>query len=285
MAANPGLSKEIRNEEKLFLADVLRHLPDTIPDSFIIAYCDRLRAIYLQEGQDGAFLRNIADTIRDLETREDGARFRPLIGGWLASLPGMQPKTRDGSLTFTPDQLLWGDVGPTNIPGPPGDFWTGNKIKSPRRYALVAWPIGGSWHGRPPTAFIEARFKLVAPSDGSGLLRLEAQDAMLEGYSAEDRRSAMRLKMAVSVNGLEVFTGDAGFPRGDWGSREFPIPPGVLRKGPNVVRITNLSGFNFWSTTNWLCVSSLTVSVGSNKPRSLREDTMNKCIKFYKDFQ
>ena len=94
----------------------------------------------------------------------------------------------------------------------------------------------------------------------------------------------MRLKMAVSVNG------GGGFPPGTPASPEaigilweFPIPPGVLRKGPNVVRITNLSGFNFWSTTNWLCVSGLTVSVGSNNTRSLRSDrTMNKYIKFNK---
>ena len=75
VAANAGLSKELRNEEKLFLADVIHHLPDTISDSFIIAYCDRLRSIYLQEGQGAAFLREITNTVRVLEARDDGSGF------------------------------------------------------------------------------------------------------------------------------------------------------------------------------------------------------------------
>ena len=91
---------------------------------------------------------------------------------------------------------------------------------------------------------------------------MEGQDAMLAG-DAEDRRLALRAKMVVSVNGVEIFAGDSGFPRGDWATQKFSIPSGVLREGSNVVRIANRSGNNFWATTNWLCLSGLTVLVGS----------------------
>lgn len=262
VAADSGLSKEFRNEEKLFLADVLHHPSDTLSDSCIISYCEQLRAIYREEKQSGAFSREIANTVRDLEAQDAAGRFRHLIGNWLASLPEMQPKARDGSLIFTPDQLLWGDAGPTTIPDAPGQWWAG-KIKAPRRYALVAWPNASNSRGVPNTAFIEARFKLGSQiGDGSGVLLIEAQDAMLAG-DAEDRRSALRAKMVVSVNGVEIFAGDSGFPRGYWATQKFPIPSGVLREGSNVVRIANRSGDNFWATTNWLCLSGLTVLVGS----------------------
>lgn len=262
VAADAGLSKELKNEEKLFLWDVIRHLPDNISDTFISSYCDRLRAIYLQGGQGAAFLREITNAVRDLEAREDGARFRPLIGGWLASLPEMQPKAKNGSLIFTPDQMLWGDAGPTTIPDAPGSGWAG-KIKSPSRYALVAWPNASNWKGVPNTAFVEVRFNLDAHiGDGSGVLLVEGQDAMLTGES-EGKRSTLRAKIVVSVNGAEIFAGDSGFPRGDWATQKFPIPPGILREGANVLRIANRSGYNFWATTNWLCMSGLTVSVGA----------------------
>jgi hypothetical protein len=217
----------------------------------------RLRAIFLEEGQGAAFRRAITNTVRNLLAR--GPRFRPLIGDWLASLPEMQPITRDHSLYFTPDQLLWGDVGPANIPD---DSAGGAEIKSPRRYALVVWPTASNWKGIPNTALIEARFTLVPPTgDGSGLLRLEAQDAMLSG-ELEDKRSPLRAEIAVSVNGVEIYAGNSEFPRDDWAAREFTIPPGVLGAGSNVVRIANRSGYNFWATTNWLCVSGLTVLLG-----------------------
>ena len=278
VAADPGLSKELRNEEKLFLADVLRHLPDNISDSFIIAYCDRLRSIYLQEGQGGVFLREISNMVRDLEGRKDGTRFRPLIGGWLASLPNMQPKSREGSLIFTPDQFLWGDAGPTTIPDAPGQWWTG-KIKSPRRYALVVWPNASNSRGVPNTAFMEARFKLVSRlGDGSGVLLIEAQDAMLAGDD-EDKRSALRAQMVVSVNGKEIYAGTSGFPRGDWATKKFIIQPGALHEGSNVIRIANRSGYNYCETTNWLCLSRVTVLVGPKaEPRTTKVDTSDKTV-------
>jgi hypothetical protein len=104
------LGKELRNEEKLFLADFLRHLPDTISKGFIIAYCKRLRAIYLEEGQGAAFILEITKTVRDLEARKDGGRFRLLIGDWLASLPEMQPKTRDNLLILLQTNCYCGSV-------------------------------------------------------------------------------------------------------------------------------------------------------------------------------
>jgi len=261
ISADAGLSKELRNEEKLFLTDVLHHPSDTLSDGCIISYCERLRAIYCEENHSAAFSREIANMVRDLEAQDAAGRFRPLIGNWLASLPEMQPKARDGSLIFTPDQLLWGDAGPTTIPDAPGQWWAG-KIKAPRRYALVAWPNASNSRGVPNTAFIEARFKLGSHiGDGSGVLLIEAQDAMLTG-DAEDKRSALRAKMVVSVNGVEIFAGDSGFPRGDWATRKLTIPPGVLRQGANEVRIANRSGYNFWPNTNWLCISGLTVLVG-----------------------
>ncbi len=262
VTADSELGKELRNEEKFFLTDVLHHPSDTLSDSFIIANCERLRAIFREEKQSAAFSREITNTVRDLEALDTAGRFRPLIGNWLASLPEMQPKVKDGALIFTPDQLLWGDAGPTTIPDAPGQWWAG-KIKSPRRNALVAWPDASNWKGVPNTALIEARFKLGSRlGDGSGVLLIEAQDAMLAG-DVEERRSALRAQMVVSVNGVEIFSGDSGFPRGDWATREFPIPPGVLRQGVNAVRIANRSGYDFWSSTNWLCLSGLTVLVGS----------------------
>jgi hypothetical protein len=35
-------------------------------------------------------------------------------------IAGNAAKSRDGSLIFTPDQLLWGVAGPTTIPDAPG---------------------------------------------------------------------------------------------------------------------------------------------------------------------
>ncbi len=275
VASSTILGPELTNEEKLFLNDLMNHLPDPVSDSTVLSYCERIRSLARERNQWAGFLNGMATIVRNLEARPDGARFRPLIGNWLAASPAMQPEAVSGGLRFTADKLLWGDAGPADVPSAPGYWWAG-KIVSPARRALVVFPNANNSRGVPNTALTEARFDLVSPVNGSGgAVMIEAQDAWLTGAGAEDKRSALRAQMVLSVNGTEIFAGDSGFPRGDWGTKTFVIPPGVLKDGKNVIRLANRSGYNYWPNTNWLCVSQLTVVVDKylhEAPANLRSN-------------
>ncbi len=255
------LGPEMTNEESLFMNDLMSHLPDQVSDNKVLSYCERIRSLALERNQRAGFPNRMTTIVRNLEARPDGARFRSLIGNWLSASPEMQPEVVSGGLRFTADKLLWGDAGPADVPSASGYWWSG-KIVSPMRQALIVFPNANDSRGIPTTALTEARFNLSSPVRGSGgTVMIEAQDAMWAGVDAEDKRSAMRAKMVLSVNDTEIFAGDSGFPRGDWGTRTFIIPPGVLKDGKNEIRLANRSGYDYWPTTNWLCVSQLTVVV------------------------
>jgi hypothetical protein len=120
------------------------------------------------------------------------------------------------------------------------------------------------WRCEPkPSAFVrgartgisrmEARFRLDGePSAGEGALDIEGQ--------ACDKLWAAPVPIRISLNRKKIFEGPNNFARHGWSRRKFPIPPGTLRKGENILEIRNLSDSDS-VVSHWFMLSEVLVQL------------------------
>ena len=86
-----------------------------------------------------------------------------------------------------------------------------------------------------------ARFDLDdIQGDGAAVLDIWGQDSDHAGPPADIR---------IQINGKTIYKGQVSVVKNNWSGQAFPISAGVLKKGANVLEITNISDLK--SIKNW----------------------------------
>jgi hypothetical protein len=104
-----------------------------------------------------------------------------------------------------------------------------------------------TWYGRAWTAIYGAQSEYPAASLTVSLAAAPSAEATLTITGLDDEWAGSN-PMVVSVNGVEIYSGDAPFPSWDgvgqgeqaeWTAAVFTVPTGVLQAGTNEIKVSN----------------------------------------------
>ncbi len=260
LAKENALLKEIQNEEALFLQSVLEHPPalqltEELRKIVALGF-NRLSALGKATGKTADFLSRVNSLALDVERRIPG--YRELIEEVFGQLPEGQPVKLADGLRLPPEMFLRADLGPTTSAD-----WVHPDYKFPPKTYVGVLQSARDSRGRPTSSVMVAKFKLLEKISGPATLELEGQDAITKWAAGNQRAMSFQAAMKISLNDQEIYSGPAGFVRGNWSRRSFQIKPGILQAGENTLKIANISqGWAF--STCYLLISDAVLRWGQS---------------------
>ena len=199
----------------------------------------------LAVGRD-AFARRLAEFVRigrAMKLRSVGRREAGIVSDWLYRVARIRTRRKPwyadpliGRLIDDPVKTLAAERQLACQKKIPGGWLLGLEGfrggRGPVEYSYKCPPRRAVWiYGKnTPTPAMWATLELSRVPPGTARLVLIAQD--------DDKPAAVRIR--ITVNGKEVFSGANPFKQGGWSASEFDIPAGALRKGVNEVRFATL---------------------------------------------
>ncbi len=119
---------------------------------------------------------------------------------------------------------------------------------------VAAW-IRGSMTEQ---SVMKAKFNWTEDIDKAYTLGIDGQDS--------DKLWCPPAPIRISINDTVIFEGPNGFKKHGWSLKKFPVQPGVLHKGDNIIKIENLANSDSRSA-HWFMVSEARIELSSENKK------------------
>ena len=245
-AENSKLIEKIRTEERYFIQDWMDHPGyEKIDKTSTSIINSQLNRLFELAGKSKKEQIQLARSIHRLALRLDASHPGTLdiAEKWIKEQNHLHPtfEAISDGVRLTPESFMFAGYGPKRY------SW-----KCPPRYAVGIYVKGNSQHR---SSRMIAEFELDASGDG-----IKAT-LILEGQASE---FPLKPKIAIKINGKEIFSGSADFVKNNWSKQTYPIPEGFLRKGPNSLEFINISHPNtvFKWNQRWILISDAIITLG-----------------------